>query len=391
MQTHENNNPLKILSEMDLFKIFSVFFARMREEIKSPMGEMIGGVSLLSTVAATDADRDRFCGMITHGAQIIDKIFSDVVDFGTVASGDGAANIVPEKVQKVVREIKRECREFASGVNFAVRFLDENIPAYIQTDIDILKKTVRSLLLGFAALSKHGTVEVLIHLGSGIDLQKLQIEIRSAGAQPDKNRGLDSDQNPGGDGVSYEDFYFKFAELLVKKINGELTVVSDDEFVGRVAVISFLAKISREESTSKSNLSDAATVVIASSDTKPLTGLRVLLADDSNDNQVLLKYFLSSLGATYESANDGLQALDKALRSHFDVVLMDLQMPKMNGHQATVELRKRGYQQPVIALTAHLGLNEISACSEQGFSDFLERPISRTTLMRHILDQVRRA
>ena len=124
---------------------------------------------------------------------------------------------------------------------------------------------------------------------------------------------------------------------------------------------------------------------------KPLTGLRVLLADDSNDNQVLLKYFLSSLGATYESANDGLQALDKALRSHFDVVLMDLQMPKMNGHQATVELRRRGYQQPVIALTAHLGLNEISACSEQGFSDFLERPISRTTLMRHILDQVRRA
>lgn len=124
---------------------------------------------------------------------------------------------------------------------------------------------------------------------------------------------------------------------------------------------------------------------------KPLSGLRVLLADDSADNRTLIRYYLTSMGAVCASVNDGLQAIDRALAEHYDLVLMDLRMPRMDGHQTTVELRKRGCQLPVIGLTAHLSCDDRYHGAEEGFSDFIERPVSRGELMTSILRHVKRA
>lgn len=119
----------------------------------------------------------------------------------------------------------------------------------------------------------------------------------------------------------------------------------------------------------------------ASNNPPLLHGLRVLLAEDSPDNQLLMKILLSGAGAEIKIASDGQEAMEVALGNPFDVLLMDLQMPKMDGHKATQLLRKSGYSAPIVALTAHSMADERKRCISSGFTDFLSKPVRKDQLL----------
>jgi CheY-like chemotaxis protein len=120
------------------------------------------------------------------------------------------------------------------------------------------------------------------------------------------------------------------------------------------------------------------------SDLKRLDNVHVLLVEDSADIQLLLSHFLCTAGAKVATAINGQEAVEKALTNDFDLILMDLQMPVMDGYEAIKVLRERKYTRPVVALTAHAMKEERLRCLDMGFDEHLGKPVARETLLRTV-------
>ena len=115
-----------------------------------------------------------------------------------------------------------------------------------------------------------------------------------------------------------------------------------------------------------------------------LAGKRILLVDDALDNQLLVRKYLEIAGAEVRAADNGKQAIFLAMNSDFDVVLMDIQMPDLDGYEATRQLREFGYAQPIVALTAHAMRGDREKCLAAGCDDYLTKPIARDLLISQI-------
>ncbi len=116
---------------------------------------------------------------------------------------------------------------------------------------------------------------------------------------------------------------------------------------------------------------------------------KILLAEDSPDNVLLIKTFLRNAGIEISVVSDGIEAIDLVVKEKFDLILMDIQMPRMNGFEATREIRNKGFKMPIIALTAHALQEHRKNALEGGFTDFVTKPIQRKTLLEVIDKHVR--
>ena len=112
--------------------------------------------------------------------------------------------------------------------------------------------------------------------------------------------------------------------------------------------------------------------------------LHLLIVDDAPDNRFLLGRYVSKAGYTFETAENGQEAVDKALRGCFDLVLMDIQMPVTDGFDALRMLRAKSYPQPIVAVTAHAMKGDREICMRAGFNDYTTKPIHREELLQVI-------
>lgn len=115
-----------------------------------------------------------------------------------------------------------------------------------------------------------------------------------------------------------------------------------------------------------------------------LTGKRILIVDDAPDNRVLVARFLRPTEALTEYAADGLEAVEMIRAVRFDLILMDLQMPRLDGYEAVVKLRAEGHAMPIVALTAHALKDERLRCLAAGFDEYVTKPIDPKLLIRII-------
>ena len=115
-----------------------------------------------------------------------------------------------------------------------------------------------------------------------------------------------------------------------------------------------------------------------------LRGVKILLAEDSIDNQELLRTVLGNVGAEVEVVENGRLAIERAQTGTFDVVLMDMNMPEMDGYEATRRLRDRGYQRPILALTANAMSGDCEHCLAAGCDAHLAKPIDRKQLIETV-------
>lgn len=128
--------------------------------------------------------------------------------------------------------------------------------------------------------------------------------------------------------------------------------------------------------------------VSASNQKKLLKGLRILVVDDSIDNRLLMEVVLTSSGAHVEFAENGEEAVQKSLKNNYDLVLMDIQMPILDGFGALRKLQQADYKKPVFALTAHAMKEERMRALESGFAEHVPKPINAAQLLEAILAHV---
>jgi CheY-like chemotaxis protein len=111
---------------------------------------------------------------------------------------------------------------------------------------------------------------------------------------------------------------------------------------------------------------------------------RVLVVEDSEDNRILIEHFLTNAGIQVDLAENGEEGIAKATAEDYDLVVMDIQMPVLDGHQATRELRHRGYAKPIVALTAHAFKEDRDRAMANGFTEYLTKPINRAAFLKVI-------
>jgi len=119
--------------------------------------------------------------------------------------------------------------------------------------------------------------------------------------------------------------------------------------------------------------------------TGALKGRKILLVDDADDNRALISAILHRTHATLVTARDGIECLDYAAAEDFDLTLMDMQMPRMDGFEATRILRQKGYSKPIVALTAHAMREQIKRCHDAGCTAHLSKPVNQGKLIETVI------
>ncbi|HYX35227.1 MAG TPA: response regulator [Oligoflexus sp.] len=119
-----------------------------------------------------------------------------------------------------------------------------------------------------------------------------------------------------------------------------------------------------------------------------LKGIKVLFVDDAPDNRELVCRMLGLAEAEVELACTGVEGVEKGMRGNYNVILMDIQMPEMDGYEATTRLRNMGFKNPILAVTAHTRRENLEQCLKVGCDDFVCKPINRTLLIQKIKEHM---
>ena len=170
------------------------------------------------------------------------------------------------------------------------------------------------------------------------------------------------------------------AKKLAIAMGGNVELVESSEGIGTKFRVTILAKQSTVAAVVTSNIANTLLPVV-----NRFENLNVLIVEDSLDNQAIIQWMLESTGAKLSMVENGLEGVKRALSEKYDIILMDVQMPTMDGYQATQKLREGGYKKPIIAITAHATRQERDKCFSIGFDDFLTKPINKLALL-HVIE-----
>jgi CheY-like chemotaxis protein len=276
------------------------------------------------------------------------------------------------------------------GIGLAVEFAGE-IPETIRTDGARLRQALVNLMGNAVKFTERGGVRIVaafipswkeapavridvIDTGIGINAEKL-----SQLFQPFSQADPSTSRKYGGTGLG-----LTIARHIAELLGGTLTVQSAP---GQGSTFTLTVPTGDIEGVlmvhghGEAVRGAAAGAVLRTQDLPSLAGLRILLAEDGIDNQRLIKTLLTLSGAEVRIAEDGREAVTLAQTGAFDVVLMDMQMPEMDGYEATRILRQAGYDRPILALTAHVMEGDRERCLEVGCNDHLTKPVDRRRLI----------
>ena len=358
----------------------SDFLATMSHEIRTPLNAIIGMADVLSSSPLT-AEQQKCVEVFQRNGLSLLTLINDILDLSKVESGKVELEIVPFNLREVISRAMEVADGRAQAKGLALKqYVAPGVPIYLIGDPNRLRQVIVNLLSNAIKFTEQGEVEVRVEqdpegtgclrlavsdTGIGISEEKLSLVFESF-TQADSS----TSRKYGGTGLG-----LTISRQLVDLMGGRIWVESQ---VGRGSTFFFTVKL---------GISVEPVAAAIPETTRPsITGLRILLADDCEDNRFLIESYLKQARCSIEIATDGRAGVDKFRAGRFDVVLMDLEMPAMDGYAATREIRR--YEQdagisatPVLALTANAFAHIADKLREAGFTGHLTKPIRKATLL----------
>ena len=373
----------------------SEFLANMSHEIRTPMAAILGYADLLlDPTRGKGAARNDLQSIRRNGQHLL-QVINDVLDLSKIEAGGMSVERIPTGLARLAAEAVSMTRPSAieKGLSLSLVFATP-MPRACLTDPLRLRQVLINLIGNAVKFTPAGTVTLRVTCdGPSTTEASVRFEVADTGVgmtdaeqaklfQPFVQADVSTTRRFGGTGLGLT-ISRQFARLL----GGDITVRSrpggGSTFAAVVRVGPVLARDLVDGLTEAGvpnptpNAADGAG--------EDLAGARVLLAEDGLDNREILTAYLRAAGATVEWAEDGRSAVAAALAAPdagrpFTAVLMDMQMPVLDGYGATSELRRSGYTGPIIALTAHAMASDRAKCLAAGCDDYLTKPVDRQTL-----------
>ncbi len=364
------------------------FLANMSHEMRTPMNAILGLTGLGLKTELTEQQRDYF-GKVEESAEDLRDIIDSILDFSKLEDGQLECVSEPFSPKTLADGIRRTWAESANdaGLDFEIR-LDPDIPEALSGDAQRLKQVLGIFISNAVKFTEQGQVSVNIAL-----LDEREQSARLQFAVSDTGVGIAEDQREklfeafsqadnsmtrkyGGTGLG-----LSIARRLVELMGGHIDV---DSAPGKGSTFSFELDLPVADSAivSKEDVIDL--------DLTPIRGAHVLLVDDSELNLQVAGELLRQAKLYVDTAKDGKAAVEKVNSAPYDCVLMDVQMPVMDGYAATEQIRSKAHFKnlPVIAMTANAMQQDRARGAEAGMNAYIPKPIDPAALYRALLEWI---
>jgi PAS domain S-box-containing protein len=368
----------------------SQFLANMSHEIRTPMNAIVGFSDLLAEEDLTNQQKEDV-NIIRDSGKSLLNLINDILDFSKVEAGQLAVEMIDCSLGRLLNTLESVMKPQAVEKSLDFKIVEGNaLPACIRSDPYRLQQCLINLTSNALKFTDQGHVYVRVSVqqDNGKHFVRFDVEDTGIGIPKDRQEAVfesftqvdeRTTRRYGGTGLG-----LTVTKQLVELLGGELGLTSEE---GRGSVFSLMiptgVDISGQDLLDRHNKTGQD--VADSVRRKPMKFFgKVLVAEDVKTNQILMEMMLAKMGLETTIAEDGNQALEMALSQSFDLILMDMQMPKMNGYEASSALREQGYKTPVVALTAHAMKGDDEKCIAAGCDDYLAKPIDCRELTRII-------
>ena len=362
------------------------FLANMSHEIRTPMNA-ITGLSRLLLDEVKDSKAVEYLHAIHHSSENLNVVLNDILDLSKIESGklkvEHVAFRLLDEVNTIAAIYQIKARE--KQLNFQL-LVEDNVPLFIKGDSARLAQVLNNLLNNAIKFTNSGMIALHVSVQSGNDATPdLQFEVKDSGVGIEKEKfgiifdsfvqaNLSDSRKYGGTGLG-----LTIAKNLTDLMGGTLTVES---VVGSGS--SFTVKIPLIEAVESDILVQHRSKEVYDVE------LHIIVAEDNQYNYLvtsgtLQKYFPS---AKLYRTHNGIEVIDLLNEDDYDLVLMDVQMPVMDGYEATRLIRKEGRNIPVIGLTASVIRTDLDRCIEAGMNDYVMKPFKENELVTAIVTQL---
>ena len=364
------------------------FLSNMSHEIRTPLNSILGFTNVLLKTEL-GVEQKEFVQAIKTSGKSLNLLINDILDLAKVDAGKMTFEKQPFEIRKSITLLLHSFDLKIKEKNVElIKEYDSKIPSMLLGDSLRLNQIILNLISNAVKFTHKGKIILSIKLlnedkenmtiefavsdsGIGIADNKLN-SIFNAFEQAE----ISTSTSYGGTGLG-----LAIVKQLVEGQGGSINLRSK---LGEGSTFSFILTFG------KTNIKSEAEVVIPKLDLKT-KNLRVLVAEDVALNQLLIKIILSDFGFDYEIVDNGKIAIEKMQTNTYDIILMDLQMPEMNGFEATEYIRKTMKSQiPIIALTADVTTTDVSKCKEFGMDDYISKPINENLLYSKIVALVKK-
>ncbi len=373
----------------------SKFLANMSHEIRTPLNGILGFTEvLLRDRGQIAADQQHeYLYTIRKSGQHLLALINDILDISKIEANQLNVESIPCCPQQIIAEAVSVLRVGAmeKGIGLDYRW-QGTIPKVIHTDPYRFKQLLMNLVGNAIKFTHQGEVLIVARVDRSEECPALVVEVRDTGIgipqekldlifQPFVQADDSVTRRYGGTGLG-----LAIGRKISIALGGDLTASSvvgaGSTFTVRIAA----GDLSAADELAAPSASAGADVRDDRASTCDLDGLKVLVVDDGDTNRKLIRVLVERSGAKVRTAENGQMALDLAGGAVFDVILMDMQMPVMDGYTATAALRERGFAGPIIAITAHAMKGDRRKCEQAGCSGYLSKPIDSEQLLKALAE-----
>ena len=391
----------------------SEFLANMSHEIRTPMTAILGYADILAQGAA-DPEKVLAAAVVKRNGEHLLEIINDILDLSKIDAGQLDIEFEPCSPSQIVADVLSlmRVRAAAKGLALNVEFKDA-IPETIRSSPLRLRQILINLVGNAIKFTEVGGVRVVTQLvrdKKGEPLLRFDVIDTGIGISKENVRNLfkpftqvDSSATKTVEGTGLG---LAISQRLAKVLGGQISVTSvrgkGSEFsvTIRTGLLDGVKMIEHREELAPPLDAPAAQAIDKE---QPKINGRILLVEDGPDNQRLISFLLRRAGAEVTLADNGIVALERveqamhdmmsggedSRKAPFDIILMDMQMPQMDGYEVTRRLRNVGYRHPIVALTAHAMSTDRQKCLDAGCDDYITKPISEDNLLKTLAVHLR--
>jgi len=378
----------------------SEFLANMSHEIRTPLTAIIGYTELLyedGDLRRAPAARVNAIRTIQRNGEHLLGVINDILDLSRIEADRLTLEDVDFSPVQILQDVQSFMAVRATEKSIELRIEYETaLPRTIRGDAVRMRQVLLNLVGNSVKFTEQGTVRLIARLVCN-DSLRLEFDVVDTGIgmteaqqaaifQPFVQADTSTTRRFGGSGLG-----LVISKRIAEMMHGSISVLESIPGIGtkmRFCLPLESIDMANLVLPDRDRMTEVEEVKVRPVDVTMPAGTRVLFADDAIDNQRLVRFFLTKAGAEVVTVDNGQMAVDMAMAAlddrPFDVVLTDMQMPVMDGYEASALLRNLGYRGPIIALTAHAMAGDREKCLAAGCDDCVAKPIDRHVLIASV-------